>query len=48
LGLLTRRYPDKTNDLAIIWHPKRAEPFILAGFVEGKAGSAEAVLADAG
>lgn len=41
-------YPDKTNDLAIVWHPKRAEPFILAGFVEGKADSAEAVLAEVG
>jgi beta-lactamase class A len=41
-------YPDKTNDLAIVWHPKRAEPFILAGFVEGKADGAEAVLAEVG
>lgn len=41
-------YPDKTNDLAIVWHPGRAEPFILTGFVEGKADGAEAVLAEAG
>jgi beta-lactamase class A len=41
-------YPDKTNDLAIAWHPKRTEPFILAGFVEGKADGAEAVLAEVG
>jgi beta-lactamase class A len=41
-------YPDKTNDLAIIWHPKRAEPFILTGFVEGRADGAEAMLAEVG
>ena len=41
-------YPDKTNDLAIVWHPKRSEPFILTGFVEGKADGAEAVLAEVG
>lgn len=41
-------YADKTNDLAIVWHPSRAEPFILTGFFEGKADGAEAVLAEAG
>ncbi len=40
-------YADKTNDLAIVWRPARAEPFILTGFFEGKADSAEAVLAQA-
>ncbi len=32
-------YADKTNDLAIVWRPARAEPFILTGFFEGKADS---------
>jgi beta-lactamase class A len=41
-------YPDKTNDLAIVWRPGRDAPFILTGFVEGKADSAEAALAQVG
>lgn len=27
-------YASKTNDLAIVWHPARAEPFFIAGFLE--------------
>jgi beta-lactamase class A len=27
-------YADKVNDIAIVWHPKRAEPFFLTGFLE--------------
>ena len=27
-------YASKTNDLAIVWHPARAEPFIITGFLE--------------
>jgi beta-lactamase class A len=48
-------YADKVNDLAIVWHPKRAEPFFVTGFLEsgGKSGDGtrpedEAVLLEAG
>ncbi len=49
-------YADKINDLAIVWHPKRAEPFFVTAFLEsgGKTPSEgtrpedEAVLAEAG
>ncbi len=49
-------YADKINDLAIVWHPKRAEPFFVTAFLEsgGKTPSDgtrpedEAALAEAG
>jgi len=27
-------YASKTNDLALLWHPARAEPFFITGFLE--------------
>lgn len=48
-------YASKTNDVAIVWHPARAEPFLITGFlespVEGKPTMRpeyDAVLAQAG
>lgn len=45
-------YADKVNDIAVIWHSARAEPFFVTGFLEaGKNGASaehEATLAQAG
>jgi beta-lactamase class A len=48
-------YAGKINDLAIVWHPKRAEPFIITAFLESPVKGAdgirpedEAVLAQVG
>jgi beta-lactamase class A len=45
-------YADKANDIAVVWHPKRAEPFFVTGFLEagrnGASAEHEATLAQAG
>ncbi len=47
-------YAGKVNDLAIVWHPGRAAPFLITGFLETAARGGdtrpedEAVLAEAG
>lgn len=35
------RYADKVNDVAIVWHPNRTEPFVLAAFLEAAGSSSE-------